>query len=167
MTTKKNILSAARLNRLHAQGYTSESNVKLTEMAFGIRFAYRSCVVVLIIAMATKSLAVFSFMLGIALLGIVLPNHPFDYVYNIVLSNWMNKPQLPARSRQLKFACLITTIWLAAIIYLMSINNITAGLIMSAILVGIALLPSTIDLCIPSLIYNVLFGKKVKHQPFN
>ena len=77
-----------------------------------------------------------------------------------MLSKRMNKPKLLARSNQLKFACTIATAWLVTVVYLMSINSITAGLVMAGALVAIAALPSTIDLCVPSVIYNVLFKKK-------
>ena len=162
METEKDILSSIRLARLRAQGYSSETNLTLNEMAFGIRFAYRACTTVLIVAILTKSITLFSIMIGIAFLGVVLPNHPFDYIYNYLLSARMKKPKLPARSNQLKFACMIATLWLASIIYLISTNNITVALIMATILVGIAALPGTIDLCIPSLIYNTYFNKE-KH----
>ena len=131
-------------------------------MAFGIRFAYRSCVTILVVAIASQSTALFSAMLCIAFLGVVLPNHPFDYVYNYFLSSRMNKPRLPARSKQLKFACTIATSWLAGVVYLMSSGSTTAGLVMAGILVGIAALPSTIDFCVPSAIYNALFQRKEK-----
>ncbi|MDH4089201.1 MAG: DUF4395 domain-containing protein [Cyclobacteriaceae bacterium] len=160
MKTKRNILTVTRLNRLRAQGYSCESNAQLSEMAFGIRFAYRSCVIVLLVATATQSTAVFSVMLGIAFLGIVLPNHPFDYVYNYALRHWMKKPKLPERSKQLKFACVIATTWLASIVYLMSTMHITVALLLAGTLTFVAVLTSTIDLCVPSLIYNALFSNK-------
>jgi hypothetical protein len=162
METEKTILSFARLARLRAQGYSNESDLRLSELAFGIRFTYRVCVAVLIVAMATQSIALFSFMLCIAFLGVVLPNHPFDYIYNYVLSKPMHRPYLPPRSNQLKFACMVATLWLACTIYFMRTGNITAGLTMAAMLAGIAMLPSVIDLCIPSIIYNALFTRENK-----
>lgn len=162
MKTEKHILSSVRLARLRAQGYSNEDHLKLSEMAFGIRFAYRMCVAVLLVAIATKSIALFSFMLCIAFLGVVLPNHPFDYIYNYLLSKRMNRPSLVARSKQLKFACTIATISLVTVVYLMSTHNITAALIIACVLAGVAALPSTIDLCVPSLIYNMFFNKKEK-----
>lgn len=164
MKTEIHILSSVRLARLRAQGYSNEDHLKLSEMAFGIRFAYRMCVAVLIIAIATKSIALFSFMLCIAFLGVVLPNHPFDYIYNYLLSKRTNRPSLPARSNQLKFACIIATVSLVTVVYLMSTHNMTAALIIACALAGVAVLPSTIDLCVPSLIYNRLFTKKGKHR---
>ena len=101
MKTKEITLSEKRFNRLRAQGYTNNTKEELTGMAFGIRFAYRTCTAILAVAVISQSVTLFGAMLGIAFLGIVLPNHPFDYVYNHTLSGWINKPKVPARSPQL------------------------------------------------------------------
>ena len=165
MKTEKGTLSAVRLARLRAQGYTEESDLHLSEMAFGIRFAYRMCVSIIILAMITHSTALFVLMSGIAFLGMILPKHPFDYVYNYTLSKWMKRTALPRRSRQLKFACSIATIWLVTIVYLMLTGYTNAAMVMAGLLAIIASFPSTIDYCIPSVIYNALFlrGEKNLH----
>ena len=159
---EKNTLSPIRLRRLRAQGFTCESEPTLQQMAFGIRFAYRACVLLLIVAIASKSLLLFSAMLGLSFLGIVLPNHPFDYVFNYTLRLWLRAPMVPPRSRQLKFACIIATAFLGAVVFMLYVGMVTQGLITAGTLAAFALLPSTIDLCIPSLIYNVLFQKSGK-----
>jgi len=164
METQEKKLSVSRLTRLRAQGYLHESDQQLSAMAFGVRFAYRACVTILIVAMITKSIAIFSFMLGIAFLGVVLPNHPFDYIYNHIFSNRMNKPKLPARSPQLKFACSIASVWLVSVIFLMWKNYTMVALIMAGVLAFVAALPSIIDLCIPSVIYNTIYRNKTYPQ---
>jgi hypothetical protein len=165
MKTTETTLSEKRTNRLRAQGYYTETKKELTGMAFGIRFAYRACVAILTVAVLTQSVALFSVMLGIAFLGIVLPNHPFDYIYNHLLSGPMNRPKVPARSAQLKFACSIATAWIATVIYLLVTGHTTLGLAMAINLILIAMLPSTVDFCVPSAIYNAMFkSKKSKTQ---
>ena len=99
-------------------------------------------------------------MFVVAFWGVILPNHPFDYIYNYVLSHWMKKPQLPPRSVQLKFACTIATLWLGAIITLLSMHMETIAFGLAGVLAFVASLPSTIDYCIPSVIYNAF------HQAF-
>ena len=146
---------------MRAQGYISESDQTLSNTAFGIRFAYRMCVTIIVVAMATQSVALFWVMLGIAFLGVVLPNHPFDYVYNFLLSGLMNRPKVPARSRQLKFACTIATLCLAAVVYLLASGFTTPAMVLAGMLAAMAAIPSTIDFCVPSVIYNALFQKNV------
>lgn len=162
MNKETNTLSPTRLNRLRAQGFSCENERTLREMAFGIRFAYRGCTLLLIVAIASKSIVLFSAMLGLSFLGIVLPNHPFDYVFNVILRRWLRAPRVPARSRQLKFACIIATVFLAAVVSMLHVGMVTQALITAGILAAFALLPSTIDLCIPSLIYNAIFQRSGK-----
>jgi len=160
MKTKEKELSDRRINRLRAQGFTRETREELNDMAFGIRFAYRACVTILLVAVTTQSVALFVGMLAIAFLGIVLPNHPFDYVYNNTLRRKWNRLKLPPRSAQLRFACIIATAWIATVIYLMASGYTAAGTTMSVALILVALSPSTTDFCVPSAIYNALFQAK-------
>ena len=101
-------------------------------------------------------------MMVVSILGVILPNHPFDYIYNILLSGPLNKPKLPRRSRQLRFACVVATIWLATTIYLFYTGLAIAGYVSGGILFSVALLVSTTDVCIPSLIYNFVTRYEVK-----
>lgn len=157
---KQKMLSPTRIRRMKAQGYTYQSDEKLSALAFGNRFAYRLCTGLLTIGVVTSSIPVLSVMLVIAFLGIILPNHPFDYIYNGFLAKRMNKPMLPSRSKQLKFACMIATMTITITIYLFFADFTTAGYIMGAILAGTAFLVGTTDYCIPSEVYNRLYEKK-------
>ncbi len=157
---KNQMLSKTRIHRLRAQGYKSQTKQELTNMAFGIRFPYRFCVAIIVTAILTQSIVLFSAMLVIAFFGIVLPKHPFDYLFNYTLSQWINKPQLGTRSNQLKFACTIATLWLALVVYFLSVGQTTTALFLAGTLAFIAALPATIDFCLPSLIYNGIFQIK-------
>ena len=155
--TDQNQLSKSRINRIREQGYTIQTNAEIIELAFGNRFAYKVCVSLLIIGVSFANIPLLSAMMLIAFLGVVLPNHPFDYIYNLTLHKKMNKPALPPRSRQLKFACTIATLFIGITIYSFYSGLDVLGYITGGSLIGVALLVSTIDLCIPSKIYNALF----------
>jgi hypothetical protein len=154
MNTEKASLSGQRICRLRAQGYTCQSEEELNQLAFGIRFAYRLCAVILSIAIVMVNIPLLVVMLILAFLGVLLPNHPFDYIYNHVLSKRMGKPSIPERSNQLKFACTVATLWIGMLIYLFFQQYNLAGYIAGAILVGVALMVGAFDVCIPSIIYN-------------
>jgi hypothetical protein len=156
MTTERPLISAARIKRIKAQGYHSYSDGEISEFAFGNRFAYILCVSILIVGVAMASVPILISMGVVAFFGVVLPYHPFDYIYNYVLRGMMNKPKLPPRSKQLKFACTVATIWIAATVYFFYSGLTLAGYVAGALLSAIALSVSTIDLCIPSLIYNAI-----------
>ena len=93
MKNNHNIISPARIHRLKVQGYCNFKDDEFSKLAFGNRFAYILCSSVLLIGIVTTNIPILSIMLIISISGIVLPYHPFDYIYNGLLSNPMNKPK--------------------------------------------------------------------------
>ena len=161
--TQESRLSALRVCRLRVQGYEHQSEAELNDLAFGHRLTFRICLVVSGFAVITANLYLLAIMVGIAFLGIVLPYHPFDYFYNLVVRKWVNdKPRLPQRSMQLKFSCIMAVPWLGGVIYFFQSGQMIAGYILGALLMTSAFLVGFLDLCIPSMIYNALFLKKTK-----
>lgn len=156
MTINNQLLSTNRINFLKAQGYCNLSDVEISELAFGNRFAYIVCGSIVAVAVATAHIPTLVAMTVVAFLGIILPYHPFDYIYNHLLRGMLNKPKLPPRSKQLKFACIIATLWLIATTYLFYTGFTIAGYILGGLLVTVAFIVSTTDFCIPSMIYNFI-----------
>ena len=151
-----NTISQRRIERIKEQGYFNFSNYEIAQIAFGNRFAYIVCTIVLIYGVVSASVPILMAMLLIAFGGVVLPNHPFDYIYNYVIRHMLKKPKLPQRSKQLKFACSIATSFIAVTIFLFDANYMTAGYVVGANLLFSAVLVSTTDICIPSILYNKL-----------
>jgi hypothetical protein len=161
MNNEQNIISPSRVRRLKVQGYRNFKDYELSKLAFGNRFAYVLCSTLLLIGVITSNILLLSVMLFIAIFGILLPYHPFDYIYNGLISNLMNKPKLPPRSKQLKFACIIATLGIASTIFLFYAGLTLAGYITGGSLFLVAFLVSTTDICIPSIIYNFIFKVEI------
>ena len=130
------LITQQRARFLMAQGYQNYSHEQLSEMAFGIRFAFRLSVSILIIGVATAHIPTLVAMMSIAFLSVLLPNHPFDYLYNYLLAKRMGKPKLPKRDIRLKFACGMATLWIAGTIWLFASGSTTAGYILGASLIA-------------------------------
>ncbi len=160
MTTNHQILSPTRINYLKDQGYCNLSDIEISELAFGNRFAYIVCGSIMAIAVATAHIPTLIAMTIVAFFGIILPYHPFDYIYNHVMRSMLNKPKLPPRSKQLKFACVIATLWLIVTTYLFYAGSDIAGYVLGGLLVAVAFIVSATDFCIPSMIYNYIFKAK-------
>jgi hypothetical protein len=160
MKNIKSQLSKTRIERIKAQGYQNYSDLEVTDLAFGNRFAYILCTCILIAGVASGSVAILSAMTFIAFLGAITAHHPFDYIYNYGIRKLTMGPKLPPRSKQLKFACTIATLWLVTTTYFFYSGQITAGTIAGLLLIAIASLVSTTDICIPSIIYNNVFKEK-------
>lgn len=154
------LISQSRIKCIREQGYFKLSDAEISKLAFGNRFAYILCSSIVIVGVILASVPVLSAMLLVAFLGVVLPYHPFDYIYNHLLRSSLNKPKLPPRSKQLKFACAIATIFLAITVYLFYSGYLTAGYIVGALLIFSAVLVSYMDVCIPSMLYNYMFKLK-------
>ncbi len=163
MKNKKAGLSSTRINRIRAQGYFAYTDQEITELAWGNRFAYILCTSLVITGVATASVPLLSGMMTVAFGGVVLPNHPFDYIYNYWLRRFWKGPKLPRRSNQLKFACANATAMLAAIVYMFYSGNTMVGYLLGVFFAVMASLVSSIDLCIPSVIYNAMF--KIRLSP--
>lgn len=159
MKSKSNKLSVTRLRRLGLQGY-DQCNIDLKEMAFGIRFTYRVSVLLLLISVPFVNTTMLLVMMLISCLGVILPNHPFDYIYNHFLAGIMNKPKLPRRKLQLKFASIMETLLTSIIIYLFYSQYLVLGYIIGGLLVTALSLASFMDLCMPSILFSKLFQIK-------
>ena len=160
MDTTKKMLSPNRIKRLKIQGYCNMTDTRLSELAFGNRFAYILCSGVVGVGVFTAHIPILGTMMVVALFGVLLPNHPFDYIYNYGIRDLMGKPKLPRRSKQIKFACIVATIWLAITIGLFHIGFVTGGYIVGGVLFSLTFIVSTTDICVPSLIYN--YWHKIK-----
>lgn len=157
---RNSLLSKKRINRIREQGYFRMSDQQISDLAFGNRFALIVCTSLVTTGIALANIPLLSIMLIVAILGFILPYHPFDYIYNHFLAQRMDKPMLPKRSDQLKFACTLATIFIATIIYTFSHGFILLGYIVGAIMFSIAFTVSTTDFCLPSFIYNRIFLSK-------
>jgi hypothetical protein len=156
-------ISPVRTSRIKEQGYdTGFSDEEISIHAVGNRFAYQLCTLLFTTGLIFTSIPVLGVAAIIAFLAVIMPYHPFDYVYNYILRHWLDRPKLPPRSAQAKFACGVAVIWLGIIMYLFYVSLFLLGYVMGAILLIIALFVSTVDFCIPSRIYNYFFRKNNK-----
>jgi len=160
MEKKSKPLSLIRIKRIREQGYTCQSDHEIADLAFGNRLAYQLCTVTIIIGVSLASVPILSLMTLIAFSSVLLPNHLFDYFYNHIIRIKMNKPKLPPRSIQLKFACSIATVWLGLTNYLFFQQMMVPAYVSGGAFVGVALLLCITDICIPSILYNRLFNKQ-------
>ena len=152
--------------RLETQGYHRFTDAELNDFKFGIRFAYFLCTSLVVLGLLLTNLEILTAALIIAFFGSLSPYHPFDYLYNYVVRHLINKPKIQHRTNQGRCNCGIAAVWLGGIIFLFYTGLNVLGYIAGGILVSIAALVSTTDICIPSMIYNTLFkrGTITRHR---
>lgn len=157
MNEEINILSPITKKRLGVQGYSCYSDKEINDYKYGIRFAYYLCDSLVILGLILTNLWILSTAMIIAFMGWLLPKHPFDYLYNYAIRRMINKPEIPTRTKQVRFACGIAAVWLCGTIILFQYGLDFWGYLAGGLLVSVATLVATTDICIPSMIYNVLF----------
>lgn len=159
MTKSKKLLYEKRIKWIREQGYHGYTDIQIRDLALGNRFAAILNVVLLIPAVLFANIPLLIFINVVAVASIFLPNHPFDYLYNLLISRWTHGPKVPPRSPQVKFAGIMASFGLASIIYLFACEQMVAGYILGFLLISIASLMSLIDLCFLAKIYNFCAGR--------
>ena len=156
------MLSKKRIHRIKCQGYSGYSDEEVSALAYGNRVTFVLCSAILLVGVVLGSIPILASLMALSVLSLILPYHPFDYVYNYILRGPLGRPKLPRRGAQLKFACAIAIVWIGSQIYFFYNQQMLAGYISGGSMFIVPLLVSTTDFCIPSNIYNAIFKVKIE-----
>jgi len=108
------------------------------------------------IGTATASPPILLALAGTALLGALLPFHPFDLIYNYGIRFIVRKRPLPPNRAPRRFSCGIAAVWLASTAAIFWSGEMALAYVLGILFVAVAVLVSTTDICIPSLMYQFL-----------
>lgn len=152
-------LSATARRRLNIQGFGDVDDEILAGVAPWLRMAFGMCALLAGAGTALASPTILWVLTPIAALAALFPVHPFDLIYNYGIRYLRNTGPLPKRRAQSRFACGVGAVWLVATAWAFQSGALVVGYILGGALTGIAVLVSTTDICIPSMIYNALFSR--------
>lgn len=150
-------LSATTRRRLHIQGLNDIDDETLADVAPWLRLAFGMCALLAGAGTVLASPLILWILTPVAALAALFPVHPFDLIYNYGIRYLRNTGPLPKRRAQTRFACGVGAVWLVATAWAFQSGALIAGYILGGLLTGIAMLVTTTDICIPSMIYNALF----------
>jgi uncharacterized protein DUF4395 len=153
-------MNPAVRSRLEAQGFCGLDDATLEEVAPWLRWSPVLCTLCMVVGIATQSSIVLWALAATAFLGVLLPFHPFDLLYNYGVRYLTGTRPLPRQGVQRRFACGIATAWLVATGWAFYVGAATLGFILGVPLVLVAALVSMTHICIPSMIYNAVFSKR-------
>jgi hypothetical protein len=142
--------------RLEIQGFVDDG--ALCEVAPWLRFSPALCTVFMGAGTALALPALLWALLPVAVLGTLLPVHPFDLIYNFGLRRITKTPPLPRNGTPRRFACGVGGVWLTATALAFTAGATGAGYALGGVLTAVALLVSTTHICIPSMTYRLLTG---------
>jgi len=151
-------LSPTTRRRLDIQGFDRCDDAALAPVAPWLRLAFGLCAVMAGVGTAMASPVILLLLAPIAFLAAIFPVHPFDLLYNHGLRYLTGTGPLPRRGAPSRFACGLGAVWLLPTAWAFHAALLTLGQVLGWSLTLIAVLVSTTDICIPSLIYRALTG---------
>lgn len=161
----RNELSAATRRRLDIQGFDRVDEAALAPVAPWLRLAFGLCTLLAVIGTVLASPPILLALTVIAALGAALPIHPFDLIYNFGIRHLTGTAPLPRRRAPSRFACGLGAVWLLVTVWAFQAGRQTLGFVLGGSLTAVAVLVSTTDICIPSLIYRTVFGFPPRRGP--
>lgn len=151
-------LTEPRRRRLDIQGFDRVDDGALAQVAPWLRLAFGLCALMAGVGTAMASPMILLLLVPIAALAALFPVHPFDLIYNYGIRFMTGTPALPRRGAPSRFACGLGAVWLVATAWAFQAGHQIAGYVLGGLLTAVAVLVSTTDVCIPSLVYRSIFG---------
>jgi hypothetical protein len=155
----KRPISLSARKRIEAQGFLGYSDCYLAEVNHWLRLAPFVCMTWVAIGTYLSSPFAIWALMPFALMGAVLPGHPFDVIYNHGIRHWIGTPALPTYGKPRRFACGFMTLWLAVTGYEFYSGWPFAGFALGTIAAVLAMVNVTSGFCVPSFVYGLVFGK--------
>ena len=151
-------ISPSTRRRLDIQGFSGFDEPTFADIAPWLRFAMALCTLLGATGTVLASPLFLWSLAPIALWGAASPVHPFDHLYNLTLRHLTNTAPLPKRGAPNRFACALGAIMLILTGWAFSNGATVTGYVLGGLLTLVGFLVSTTDICIPSLIFRMMFG---------
>ena len=145
--------------RIQAQGFCGFEEKLYAEINYPLRLSPAICMTWVAVGIATQSANILWALVPFALLGAILPGHPFDVIYNYGLRFLFDKPALPPYGVRRRLACLMASIMISAAALEFQFGNPIAASIIGWTLAGMAFVNVVSGFCVPSFVFRILFGK--------
>lgn len=145
--------------RVEAQGFLGLDDRMIGQINYWLRLSPAICMIWVAIGTALQSAPVLWTLAPFALLGALLPGHPFDVIYTFGVRPLTGGPWLPPYPLPRRFACLLATFIIVGAAWSFQSGWTLTGQILGWGLVGAALVNVTTGFCIPSFLYGLIFGK--------
>ena len=155
----KNAISETTRRRLDIQGFVDVDDETLAEVGPWLRLAFGGCAILAAIGTILASPTMLWILVVIAALAAAFPVHPFDLIYNYGIRRFTGTRELPKRKAPTRFACGMGAVMLTVTAWAFQSGSTILGYVLGGQLALVALLVSTTDICIPSMIYGAIFGR--------
>jgi hypothetical protein len=147
-------------SRLEAQGFCGLDDKTLSELAPWMRWTYTLGTLVTLVGVVLTSPGVLWALAAITSVGIFLPFHPFDLLYNYGARFVTGTGPFPHSAPQRRFVFVVASVWLIATGRAFYIGADIAGMALGVPLILVGALASITNFCIPSFIYNTVGARR-------
>jgi hypothetical protein len=144
---------------LQIQGFNLDDET-LAEIGPWMRWPYVFCASILTVGVVLASPWIIWSLAAIAISTVFLPSHPFNYAYNYGVRHMTGTCPLPRGTVQGKFSCGVGGVWLIATGAAFFTGATTVGYVLGGVMAAMATLVATTHICIPSMVYGLLFDRK-------
>jgi len=152
-------ISSVKRERIEAQGFCGLDDNLLVQINYPLRLAPAICMTWTSIGILLGSPTVIGALVPFAVLGAVLPGHPFDVIYNFGLRHIFKRPALPRYGKRRRLACVAasTALTVSALSFQFGISPL--GYVLAGMVVAGTLLNVSTGICPPAAIAGVIFGR--------
>jgi hypothetical protein len=154
----KRIMTPRTRRFLDIQGFDTVDVHELAPVAPWLRLAFGLCAFLGGLGTALASPTLLLVLTPLAALAAASPVHPFDLIYNYGIRHVTGTGPLPRRGVPSRVGCGIGAISLLVTAWAFAAGHRVVGYALGGTITLVALLVSTTDICIPSLIYRSIFG---------
>lgn len=151
---------------LTMQGYSALDAGERKQLWLGLRFAPLLCLTGIALGTILASPVLLLVMAATAFAGgFLMPKHPFDYAYDVLLRPLFGGPPVPESPAPRRFACQMATVWIVAIAaaFWAGASVVAWALAIPLLLTGAVV--TTTNWCLPSFIYGLLHRRSAGGQP--
>jgi hypothetical protein len=143
---------------LDIQGFDTVDVQELAAVAPWLRLAFGLCALLGGVGTILASPTILLVLAPVAALAAASPVHPFDLIYNYGIRHLTGTGPLPRRGVPSRLGCGMGAVMLLVTAWAFSAGHVVVGYALGGVLTFVALLVTTTDICIPSMIYRSIFG---------
>ncbi len=151
------VILTPRVKRLlEMQGFSDVSEERLAAIRPWLRVAPAITATWILLGTITQSPLVLWVLVPFAILGALLPAHPFDVFYNSCLRFVLGATLLPNSPLQRRICCGLSGGWAATTATFLHLDMVTAATVTGIFATVGCALPALSDYCVPSFVMNLL-----------
>jgi uncharacterized protein DUF4395 len=147
-------------SRIETQGFCGLDDAALQELAPWLRWTYALGTLFTVVGVAVMSPTLLWALAAATSVGIVLPFHPFDLLYNYGVRYITGTRPFPKSGPQRRFVFAVASVWLAATGWAFYTGAAVVGFAFGIPLILVGTLASVTHFCIPSTIYNAVVHRR-------